>query len=116
MSVLLRSLSGLFLAMILTATSLTMAVARGQTLPVDQIVICHGMGVATVLVDAEGNPTGPAHLCPESALSLFAAVTDLPPPPMPHGVWYRTQTEWTTVQITGRDAPAATARGPPLMV
>jgi hypothetical protein len=54
-----------------------MAVARGQTAASGSIVLCAGAGLVSVPVDADGQPTGPAHICPDCALGLFAAT--IPP-------------------------------------
>jgi hypothetical protein len=52
-----------------------MAMARGTPAPVGQAVLCSGTGLVTVLVDAEGQPTGQVHICPDCALSILAGVT-----------------------------------------
>lgn len=75
----LAGLTALILALCLAATSLTMAVARGQTRVAGEIVICTGYGIATLSVDAEGRPTGPAHICPDMALGLIAALGAVAP-------------------------------------
>jgi len=111
-----RRLLALSLALILAATSLTMAVARGQARVAGEIVICSGLGVTVITVDAQGNPTGPAHICPDMALALLAAppaaaLTLTPPdtarraPGLPEPATAR-----------GADAPRPAARGPPLPV
>jgi len=110
-----RPLVALSLALVLAATSLTMAVARGQARVAGEIVICTGMGITVVTVDAEGNPTGPAHICPDMALALMAApplapIVFAPPttfrraPDLPHPVLSR-----------GAEAPRPAARGPPFL-
>lgn len=75
----LRPLTALLLALLLALSSGTMAVARGQATAVGTMVLCSGQGPVAVPVDAEGNPTGPAHICPDCALSLFAAHSAPPP-------------------------------------
>lgn len=74
-----RLLLSLALTLLLAFTSLGMAVARGQHRGMEQVVICSGPGVVMVTLDAQGNPVGPASLCPDGALSLFLAL-DLPVP------------------------------------
>ena len=56
-----------------------MAVARGQATALGSMVLCTGSGPVSVPVDAGGKPTGPAHICPDCALSLFAAQAAPPP-------------------------------------
>lgn len=64
---------GLCMALILALTSGGMAVARGQTMAAGTMVLCTGSGPLVVPVDADGQPTGPAHVCPDCALSLIDA-------------------------------------------
>ncbi len=71
----LRALSLTFLVLVLAAGSVTMASARHQARAVGETVICTGYGIATISLDAEGNPTGPLILCPDCVPAL-AALTD----------------------------------------
>ena len=71
---LLRPFFGLFLALVLTITAQTMAVARGVDAPAGEMVLCTGSGPVVVQFDAEGNPVGPMHYCPDCALALFDMV------------------------------------------
>ena len=66
----------------LVVTSLSMAVARGAPGPAGQLVICTGSGPVMINVDAEGQPTGAAHICPEAALSLIQMGFDCPDVPL----------------------------------
>lgn len=61
------------LALLVALTSQQMAMARGQTMAVGQVILCTGAGAVSISVDAEGNPTGPAHICPDCALTLVMA-------------------------------------------
>ncbi len=64
-------------ALTILATVLTAGVvgaARGQAAAAGEIVICAGQGPVTIQIDADGNPTGPPHWCPDCVLTLFAAV------------------------------------------
>ncbi len=74
MTALRQILAPVGLTLLLAVTSLHMAVARGQATAVGEMVLCIGGGVVSVPVDAQGNPTGPAHICPDCALSMFDAV------------------------------------------
>lgn len=69
-----RSFAGILLAAILAVTSLSVAQARGQAGPAGALVICQGLTVVTVLVDADGQPVKAAHICPDAALALFVEV------------------------------------------
>lgn len=69
----LRSYLFAFTVLCLVLTSQTMAMARGAQGPAGQVVLCTGTGPVTVLIDAEGQPTGPVHICPDCALGLFDA-------------------------------------------
>jgi len=66
-----RSFACLVFALVLGLTGQSMAFARGQAVATGEMVLCTGGGIVSVPVDAEGNPTGPAHICPDCALSLI---------------------------------------------
>lgn len=66
------------LALIVALTSAQMVVARAQAAAVDRIVICSGYGVITVDLDADGNPVGPVHLCPECMAAHGLAILGTP--------------------------------------
>lgn len=68
-----RSYLTIIMALVLGASSVTMAVARGQTRVAGEVVICSGYGLTTITVDADGNPSGTVHICPDMALAMFAA-------------------------------------------
>ena len=104
----------LSLALLLAATSLVAASARGQTVVNGRaVILCSGGGLVQLGLDASGNPTGPAHLCPDLALGLLTAL-DLPAPDLllPQG---RVEAIHPTGQshCTERNVPACGARGPP---
>lgn len=70
-----RALTAFLLSLLLTVTSVTMAVARadepmaGQTL-----TLCADGGTVTVTLDANGNPMPPhVHLCPDCLSAVGAA-------------------------------------------
>jgi hypothetical protein len=109
-----RPLFGLFLSLALAATGLTLAAARGAAPAAGQVVLCSGGGLLVVSVDAEGNPTGKPHVCPDIALSLIAttalAAPDIRRPD--------TRRRWRPVprparRRAGRRSQAHRARGPP---
>lgn len=109
----LRSVLGLSLALVLVATSLSLAAARGQPMPAGEIVICSGMGLQTISVDAEGNPVGAAHICPDGIAALAALA--LPEPgPEPRQVSERfLLTCRVALQAPGRTWERPRSRGPP---
>jgi hypothetical protein len=110
-----RAPLALILALVLALASQTMAVARTHAAqPGMTMVICSGYGVTTVTLDAEGNPTGPVHPCPDclSGLSLAPpAATVTPAAP-------RTRADTAALPPLAITPPAfwpaAPARGPPL--
>ena len=110
----LRPYLGLLLALMLALTGQSMAMARGASSPVGEMELCTGTGPITILVDENGQPTGPAHICPDCALSLFAAIaTDDTQPLRPLG---RVVVLTLPAGQEPRAQPrvAAQARGPPL--
>ena len=98
---------------VLLATSVTMAVARGQVRVGEQIVICSGYGLATIEVDAKGNPIGPVHICPDCTLHFLAFLSTLPPM-VARPVTVARAVAVAQVALPLSRAPVATrARGPP---
>lgn len=73
-------LVALFLAVSVALTSQAVALARGQSAAVGTVVICAGGGFVTLAVDGAGNPTGPAHFCPDAIAALAACGADVPLP------------------------------------
>ena len=67
----LRRYVAITMALVLVLTGHSMAIARGLTGPEGFAEYCIGESAVMVPVDAEGNPTGPAHLCPEVSFSLL---------------------------------------------
>ncbi|WP_096784752.1 hypothetical protein [Rhodobacter sp. CZR27] len=111
----LRLLFVLMLGLVLVASSVTVAVARGQAALGRQVVICTGLGVTTLAVDAGGRPLGPVHPCPDCLGSLLiAALTDapaLPAAPAARGIALRLD---LPRQAEGPDPFSPCARGPPV--
>ena len=66
------------LSLLLVLTGQGVAASRGVDRVVGQMVLCTGNGPVVVYVDAEGQPTGAPHYCPDYALSLLGAVHDAP--------------------------------------
>lgn len=63
------------LSALIFVTSAQMAVARGNAMMAGQIVICNGYGLKVINVDADNQPIGPVHYCPDCALSFMDLVT-----------------------------------------
>lgn len=69
-----RVLTGFLLALTLAVSSITLALARGQSHGLHQVVICAGAGLATVTLDADGNPAGPPLPCADCIAGMVAAL------------------------------------------
>lgn len=69
-----RPLVAIALAFLLVFTAQSMAVARGVAGPAGSVVLCTGTGPVTILTDANGQPVGHAHICPDCTLLLILAV------------------------------------------
>lgn len=77
-------LQAIALALLLVLTGQSMALMRSAPDASGQMVLCTGTGPITVLTDENGQPVGPPHICPDCAMSLFAAVLAAPEmPPQP---------------------------------
>lgn len=70
----LRSFLPLVLSLVLAATGITMAVARGQVRVAGKIVICSGYALTTIYVDENGKEVPRVHICPDCVLALMAAL------------------------------------------
>ncbi len=64
----------ILLVAVLVLTGHSMSVARGMPVAAGLMELCTGTGPEMTPVDAQGNPTGPAHICPEFSLSLLDAL------------------------------------------
>lgn len=112
----LRSLFGIVLAVVLAVTSQSAAFARGQAGPAGTMVICRGLTVSTVLVDAHGQPMQVQHLCPDAALALFVESGEAPPPIVRDVVW-QSVLWYAPPQLNGSLVSiSACARGPPVFL
>ncbi len=113
----LTRLFGLTLALLIAVTSQQMAMARGMTKDAaGQVILCTGQGPTVVTLDAQGNPTGPLHICPDCALTFADCVPSVSTLAM-QVVHIETlpQTPARTLQNTVIPT-ASHARGPPLIV
>jgi hypothetical protein len=107
----------LTLALLVAMTSQQMAMARGMTKDAaDQVVLCTEAGPVTVTLDAQGNPIGPVHICPDCALYFVGLMADTPTTP-PAVVHIQTLDQTSVVAPQTTVIPnCATARGPPVFV
>lgn len=110
-----RPLFGLFLALCLALTSVSLAVARVQAPMTGWAELCGTAGA--VAVDAEGRPVGPVHLCPDCIAAFAVAdlaaplAVALPPQGWTHlSVGHLLPSQWWVPVLT------VEARGPPPMV
>lgn len=65
-------LLGALAILALLVTGHAMAEARGNSGVAGHMVICAGGQIVVVPVDDDGVPLGPAHICPDCALSFVA--------------------------------------------
>lgn len=112
----LRSLGAVLLAVMLSLTSVTLAVARGQAPAAGQIEVCSGLGLQTITVDADGKPVGPPHVCPDGVASFINI--DMPVPEMPLRALGNGERLRVPEHLSSANAEQlrATARGPPVFV
>lgn len=109
-----RPVLSVVLSAVLALTSLSAAAARGQDTVFGTMVICRGMTVVTVFVDADGEPVEQVHICPDAALSFVAGPDGDVVFPELDVSWQR-QT-WATpfFKVVEVVSGASDARAPPL--
>ncbi len=105
-------LSGL-VALVLAAASVEFAVARGLPKPVGQVVICRGLSVVTVHVDASGDPVRQSTLCPDAAGAIFVDPGLPAAAAPPHRTARPAIFAYAATPAAGSAAPRARARAPP---
>lgn len=116
MTKLMRTYLGISLALMLALTGQSMAVARGTPSASGEIILCTGTGPISVLVDENGQPVGKPHICPDCALSVFAALGEEPPQLLrPEGRVTALRIEIGKHEADSQSVPAR-ARGPPVLV
>jgi len=115
MTMVIRQYTAITLAIMLALTGQAMAVARGASSTTEQMVICSGNGPVTLSVDENGQPTGPAHICPDCALSLLVSI-DMEPQFPARPIGRKGTLEFVTSSLV---APQffvlASARDPPVL-
>ncbi|HPE24251.1 hypothetical protein [Albidovulum sp.] len=65
----------LSLALVLSGFAAASARARLADDSGRVLVLCSDGGLVQVVVDADGNPTGESHLCPDLAVAMIAALS-----------------------------------------
>ncbi|WP_417523154.1 hypothetical protein [Marinovum sp.] len=109
----LRPFIGLCLALMLTVTGQASVAARGGTVAVNVMVLCTGAGTQVVLIDAEGAPIPPAHICPDCVLApLDAPPASVPLLRAPEFVRLR-GAPIGALDAASQATPSPCARGPP---
>ena len=104
------------LAAVLVLTGQSMAIARGAPGPAGAIVLCTGTGPVQVLVDEDGAPVAPPHICPDCALHVLVAIA-APDTGVQSRNWTRgTRTVLRMAVRHDVDPIASVARGPPVSV
>lgn len=109
----LRPILALSLALMLAFTSLSLAVARGQAPAVGVIEICSGHGMQMFPVDADGNPTGPAHVCPDGVAAMVSVDFVAPVPQVQRARDGEDLSIPHAADAAAAPATPALARGPP---
>jgi hypothetical protein len=110
-----RPIVGLLLAALIGVSSISLAVARGQTRVGGQIVLCGGATLVTTL-DPLGRPLGPPHICPDMALAVMAALSVATvAPQVPVTLAWRIPVAATPQPIDGPQ-PVPGARDPPRLI
>lgn len=106
----------LLMVLMLGVTSVTLASARGHAPAVGQVEICSGLGLQTISVDADGNPVGPPHICPDGVAAFLSV--DAPLPVMPLRRLGNGERLHLSAQLSSAQAERlrAFARGPPVLV
>ncbi|MEP3948094.1 hypothetical protein [Ascidiaceihabitans sp.] len=111
-----RPLFALCLALVISFTGQSMAVARGANDATGKMVLCTGSGEKLVYMDAQGNPTSAPHLCPDclaASLDNLQPQYDLPAAVVLHPIAYIVSASMAHV---GTVPFVYMSRGPPAAV
>ncbi len=98
---------------VLTLTGHSMAVARGMSGHVGMMELCTGTNIVMVPMDANGDPSGPAHICPEFSLMLSEAIAPSVSFSPPEHLRFSPAAWPEKTQTTAHVTIAAVARAPP---
>ena len=110
----LRGCFAFCLAVMLSLTSVTAAVARGQMAGATDVVVCAGAGVVTITLDAAGRPVTVAHHCPVCTAASAASFAGAPPAIMSPLTRSEALAVAVVLPLHGGAMPVAMARGPPV--
>lgn len=111
---LLRAALAVTLAFLLALTSMTMAAARGQVMQGGVVVLCSGAVISAATPEGRDTPAGTAHICPDMALALLAALDLVLPEAERPQTRARALMPRPLRRGRGRVLPVARARAPPL--
>ncbi|MGB3317114.1 MAG: hypothetical protein WBB85_22230 [Albidovulum sp.] len=110
-----RTLIASLTCLAVIAMGLAAAMTRGQTRIGGQVVVlCSGGGLVQITLDAEGEPTGGSHLCPDLVPSLLTAIDMVPAQTLQPAVRYEVLHPEAPVQAMFSPPSAFLARGPPV--
>ena len=108
-----RMLTTLALILTLLASAFATASARGAMAGTLDMVICTGQGMATIQVNAKGDPVDPRHTCPDCVLTLAVPIPgSVKLVPQQHILVALNWTAPTAIWIT-RSTLTPSARDPP---
>lgn len=111
-----RTIKAVLVALLLIVTSQSMAVARGTMRDATgATVLCTGTGPITVLTDADGQPIGPTHICPDCALSVIAGLAEAFDLPKPAQTELRFSPPSLSLEANDAVPPRPRARAPPVV-
>ncbi|WP_088623510.1 hypothetical protein [Oceanicola sp. 22II-s10i] len=110
----LRPILALALALMMAVTAQAAAIARGMPGAAGYAELCTGTGPVMVAIDADGQPIGHAHLCPDNAFLILQAIALPPVLPVPVARIGRLERTPYSTSAHARLSPTAIARGPPV--
>lgn len=108
----LRGLLPLLLSALLAAASVAFAAAP-RAMAGEEIVICRGNTIVTIVLGPDGEPLEQVHLCPDMGLWQVAGLPTASPAVVPP-LRARRLSPRRGVSLRGRRTLSPRARGPPL--
>ena len=112
-----RAIFGLVMAVLLSLTSVTTAMAHARSAGAIQLELCdaHG-GTATITLDAAGNPISDPHHCPDCLAATPAPSGGPVAAPARPITRSERQVCTLTLPVEAASPPEALARGPPSQI
>lgn len=108
------SILALSLSVLIALTSVTMSLARGQMRDTTgSMVLCTGTGPVSVQLDANGQPIGPIHVCPDCAIGALFSVNDIIDWSLPNSAEVALEFDTGVVEWPTDGLSHHRARGPP---